>query len=159
MPRIGITGHSKLTPGSIPLVADALRDELTAHPAPLVGLSCLARGADQLFADAVLAAGGDLIVVLPSRDYREAEVKPANRDEFERLHSRATEVRVLPFDTADRAAYAAAGRAVLDDADLLVAVRDGAPPDRRGGTGDTVREAREVGLPVRVVWPEGAARL
>lgn len=159
MPRLGITGHSKLTPASVPLVAAALRDELRSHPAPLVGVSCLARGADQLFADAVLDAGGDLVVVLPSEDYRRSKVEPGNRDEFERLHARAAEVRGLPFGTADRDAYAAAGRAVLDDVGLLVAVWDGAPPDGRGGTGDTVREARDLGIPVTVVWPDGAERL
>lgn len=158
MPRIGVTGHSKLTPESVPLVADALRAELARHDQPLVGVSCLARGADQVFAEAVLDIGGALVVVLPSRDYRETKVKPDNRDQFERLYRRAADVRALPFDTASRDAYAAAGRTVLADVDLLVAVWDGAPPDGKGGTGDTVLEARERGIPVAVVWPDGAAR-
>lgn len=106
--RIGVTGHSRLTPESVPLVAQALRVELARHEPPFVGVSCLARGADQLFAQAVLDVGGDLAVVLPSRDYRERKVKPDNREQFEQLFARATHVRILPFDTADRDAYAAA---------------------------------------------------
>ncbi len=40
----------------------------------------------------------------------------------------------------------------------LVAVWDGAPSDGTGGTGDVVLAARERGLPVTVVWPDGAVR-
>lgn len=156
--RIGITGHSKLTPTSVPLVANALRVDLAQRDKPLVGVSCLARGADQLFARAVLEVGGDLAVVLPSADYRDRKVKPENRDEFENLFGQAADVRVLPYETADRDAYAAAGDAVLADVDVLVAVWDGAPPDGKGGTGDTVHQAWERGLPVTIIWPEGAAR-
>jgi hypothetical protein len=42
--------------------------------------------------------------------------------------------------------------------DALVAVWDGAVPDGKGGTGDTVQLARARGVPVTVVWPDGAAR-
>lgn len=65
---------------------------------------------------------------------------------------------MLPFDTANRDAYAAAGEVVLADVAALVAVWDGAPPDGRGGTGDTVQTARARGLPVTIVWPDGARR-
>lgn len=47
--RIGITGHLNLTVESAPLVAAAMRAELAAHANDgVVGVSCLARGADQL---------------------------------------------------------------------------------------------------------------
>jgi len=105
--RIGVTGHSNLTPESVPLVAAELRDVLSEYGPPLVGVSCLARGADQVFACVVLELGGHLEVVLPSADYRERKVKPANREEFETLIGQAATVRVLPFDTSNRDAYAA----------------------------------------------------
>lgn len=63
--RIGITGHSNLSPDSLPLVAEGLRDALVAVSAPLVGVSCLARGADQVFARVVLEHGGQLEVRQP----------------------------------------------------------------------------------------------
>lgn len=156
--RIGITGHSNLAPESVPLVAAELRKVLSELGEPLVGVSCLARGADQVFARVVLEIGGHLEVVLPAADYRERKVKPDNRDEFEALIGQATNVRVLPFETSNRDAYAAANEDVLCGVDVLVAVWDGAPPDGRGGTGDTVQTARERGVPVTVVWPDGAAR-
>jgi hypothetical protein len=156
--RIGITGHSNLAPESVPLVAAELRNVLSEYGAALVGVSCLARGADQVFAHVVLELGGELEVVLPAADYRERKVKPDNREEFEELIGQATSVRVLPFDTANRDAYAGASEDVLGSADALVAVWDGAAPDGKGGTADTVEVARARGISVTVVWPDGAQR-
>jgi hypothetical protein len=156
--RIGITGHSNLTPDSVSLVAADIRKMLTEHAGAFVGVSCLARGADQVFARVVLELGGQLDVVIPAADYLERKVKPDNRAEFAALIGQATNVRVLGFETSNRDAYAAANETVLGDVDALVAVWDGAPPDGKGGTGDTVHAARERGLPVMVVWPDGAAR-
>jgi hypothetical protein len=156
--RIGITGHSNLTPESVPFVAAELRKVLSELGEPLVGVSCLARGADQVFARVVLELGGHLEVVLPAADYRERKVKPDNREEFETLIGQAANVHVLPFETSNRDAYAAANEDVLSGVDVLVAVWDGAPPDGKGGTGDTVELARARGIPVTVVWPDGAAR-
>jgi hypothetical protein len=147
-----------LTPDSVPLVAIGIREVLSAHDGPLVGVSCLARGADQVFARVVLELGGQLDVVLPAADYRERKVKPDNREEFEELIGRAATVRVLPFETSNRDAYVAANEAVFTNVDTLVAVWDGAPPDGKGGTADTVEVARARGIPVTVVWPDGAAR-
>jgi hypothetical protein len=156
--RVGVTGHSNLTPESVPAVVAELRMVLSEYDAPLVGVSCLARGADQVFARVVLELGGHLEVLLPAADYRERKVKPDNREEFEELIGQATKVRVLPFDTSNRDAYAAANEDVLSGVDVLVAVWDGAPPDGKGGTGDTVQAARQRGVPVVVVWPDGARR-
>lgn len=80
--RIGVTGHSNLTPDSVPIVADAIRTALADIGEPITGLSCLARGADQVFARVVLDMGGALEVVLPAADYRERKVKPDNREQF-----------------------------------------------------------------------------
>jgi hypothetical protein len=147
-----------LTPDSVPLVAAGIRQVLSAHDGPLVGVSCLARGADQVFARVVLELGGRLDVVLPAADYRERKVKPDNREEFDELIGRSSTVRVLPFETSNQDAYAAANEVVFTSVDTLVAVWDGAPPDARGGTADAVEAARARGIPVTVVWPDGAAR-
>ncbi|WP_063050037.1 hypothetical protein [Nocardia arthritidis] len=60
-------------------------------------------------------------------------------------------------NVAGREAYEAANAAVVDSVDRLVAVWDGADGER-SGTGSVVRLARKAGVPVDVVWPEGAAR-
>ena len=159
MPRIGITGHSNLTPATIPLVAEQIRTALEAHPASdLVGVTCLARGADQVFAHVVLALGGSCEVVLPAADYREKKVKPDNTAEFDELISKATVVHTMPFAKSNRDAYMAASEHVLSTIDALIAVWDGQPAGGHGGTADVVQAAEKRGLLVTVVWPDGAAR-
>jgi hypothetical protein len=156
--RIGITGHSNLTPDTVPSVAEALREVLARAGQPLVGLTCLARGADQVFARVVLELGGEIEVVLPASDYRAQKVKPYNAAEFDDLLGKAHTVTTMPFDTSNRDAYMAASEAVLTGVDAMVAVWDGQPADGHGGTGDVVTAAKGRGLPVTVVWPVGAAR-
>ncbi|WP_230424285.1 hypothetical protein [Streptomyces radicis] len=160
MTTIAVTGHMDLTEESVPLVKNALHELLAVYPpTELVCVSCIAAGADALFAEAVLQRGGRLVVVVPSRDYRWKKVKPEHGATFDRLVEAATEVHTVPRETADREAYEAANKVLLERADRLVAVWNGAPPSGKGGgTADVVVEAREAGLPVDVVWPKGAAR-
>lgn len=155
--RVGITGHSRLAGVTEVLVSAALR-ELLADVRPLVGVTCLARGSDQLFADVVMGLGGGLEVILPAADYREAKVDAADRPRFDRLLGRASSVRVLDLPHADRVAYRAANEAMIATVDRLLAVWDGEPDDRPGSTADTVLLARRSGVPVTTVWPEGAQR-
>ncbi len=97
-------------------------------------------------------------VVLPAAGYRERKVKPDNAAEFDELITKADVVHTMPAPESNRAAYLAASEHVLAHVDQMVAVWDGAEPDGTGGTGDVVRAARERGVPVTVVWPQGAAR-
>jgi hypothetical protein len=157
--RIGITGHSTLTAETTQLVADELHEALAARAGrTLVGVSCLARGADQLFARAVLGLGGKLEVVLPSADYRRHKVMADNAATFDELLSRASAVCTLPFEFSNRESYLAANDHMLSIVDSVVAVWDGKPAERPGSTGDIVGRAHALQLPVTVVWPEGAER-
>ena len=158
MPRIGVTGHMDLTQPTEALVNTAIREVLAKEQDELAGITCLARGADQIFARAVLDLGGTLIVVLPSPNYREQKVRPGNRAVFDELFAKAAEVHRMPFAAANRQAYTAANAALLAMTDKLVAVWDGQPSKDQGGTGALVEQARKLGKQVHVVWPEGAAR-
>ncbi|MDX3617766.1 MULTISPECIES: hypothetical protein [Streptomyces] len=161
MVTIAVTGHLDLTEGAVPLVRAALDALLGPYAVDgrLVGVSCIAKGADTLFAEAVLALGGRLVVVTPSRDYRRNTVEAGHGDSYDRLVEAAGEVVVLPYETAGPQAYEAANAVLVERADRLVAVWNGAPPTGKGGgTADAVLEARAAGIPVDVVWPDGAAR-
>ncbi|MEW2507895.1 hypothetical protein AB0878_46280 [Amycolatopsis sp. NPDC047767] len=159
MPRIGITGHSNLAEDATPLVARGIKNALVGQqPDDIVGVTCLARGADQVFARVVHELGGALEVVLPAAAYRERKVKPDNLAEFDELLAKATSVTTMPFDEPNRAAYMAASEHVLDTVDSMIAVWDGDPSGGHGGTADVVEAARERGIPVAVVWPVGASR-
>lgn len=159
MTTLAVTGHLNLSEDSVPLVRAALRALIAGYDGGITGLSCMAAGADSLFAEEIVAAGGRLVVVIPSRDYREREVAPAHAAAFDRLVAAATEVLTLPHETAGPAAYAAANAELLRRADRLVAVWDGSvPPGTPGGTADAVARARAAGVPVDVVWPDGVVR-
>jgi hypothetical protein len=59
--RFGVTGHMNLTAGSMSLVYQALRAALAPYAGDgLIGISCIARGADSIFAQVVLDLGGEL---------------------------------------------------------------------------------------------------
>ncbi|MGI5125516.1 hypothetical protein ACQEVB_01760 [Pseudonocardia sp. CA-107938] len=156
--RIGVTGHSNLTADSEPVVASAIRSVLDGIDRPVLGMTCLARGADRVFARTVLDAGGEIEVVLPAADYRAERVAAHERPGFDALVAAARSIVTMPFAASCRAAYEAANDHVLAHVQRLVAVWDGSPPDGRGGTADAVRRAREAGMDVVVVWPAGAAR-
>ncbi|MET1074371.1 MAG: hypothetical protein ABWY11_17115 [Umezawaea sp.] len=158
--RIGITGHSNLVPECVDAVHAAIRDVLheeTAGGSPLIGVTCLAPGADQVFARVVLELGGKVEVVLPASDYR-GKIKPENVAVYDELLAQADIVSVLPFMLSGRQAYVAANERMLASVELLVAVWAGGPAGGRGGTGEVVEHARASGVPVVVVWPEAARR-
>ena len=160
MVTIAVTGHMDLADEAVAPVRAALRELLGGlRGDAFVGRSCLARGADTLFAEEVLSLGWQLSAIIPSEDYRQAVVRPADLATFDALRDGAVEVAVLPYQHAGRAAYEAANDRLLQGADRLVAVWDGsAPTGRGGGTADTVAAARSAGLAVDVVWPAGAFR-
>ncbi|MFF0633586.1 hypothetical protein ACFYTS_13920 [Nocardia sp. NPDC004151] len=159
MTRIGVTGHMNITEDSVPLIYSEIARLLAdaGDPTELIGISCIARGADSVFAQAVLDAGGRLEVVLPSRDYRQRKVKPDHAELFDTLTSRAVTVHVMEFDEAGREAYEAANEALVGTCDRLIAVWDGQPSEQ-GGTGTVVELARQKAVPVDIVWPDGSAR-
>ena len=67
--RIAITGHGGLPAATEQLVNRAIREQLSAVGQDITGVSNLADGPDQLFAQAVLEAGGQLEVIIPAARY------------------------------------------------------------------------------------------
>lgn len=157
--RIAVTGHMDISPESVELIRTELLTRLTEHSdgEQVIGLSCIARGADSIFAEAVLDSGGSLEVILPSRHYREKKVKPEHSQVFDKLIANAGHVRTLPFETVDRDAYDAANEILVGECDRLFAVWDGRAGGR-SGTATVVERAQARDVPVTVVWPSGASR-
>lgn len=151
-----VSGHQKAPRAVWNLLAASLPDIL-GDP-PFVGASSLAAGADQEFAEKVLGLGGELHVVLPSRNYESSLDHTTDLRQFRALLSRASEVETLGFAEPTEDAYLAAGKRVVDLCDVLVAVWDGLPAQGKGGTADVVAYARSVGKPVTVIWPSGVER-
>jgi hypothetical protein len=156
--RIAITGHRGLPADTERLVDQAIRQQLAAYAGrDVVGVSNLADGADQLFAQAVLDAGGQLEVIIPAARYRDGLPESAHAT-YDALLSRASSVYRLDRIESTEGAHMEASRAMLDQAEHLFAVWDSKPARGYGGTADVVAEARDRGIPVTVIWPEGATR-
>jgi len=139
------------------LVGNAIRAALAVHTTEVTGLSCLADGADQIFARALIDAGGRLEAVIPAEQYRDSLPEDAHA-EYDELLALAVAVHRLPFTESTPESHMAASKLMVDQASELYAVWDGRPARAFGGTADVVAYARERGLPVRVIWPDGARR-
>lgn len=139
---LGVTGHQRLDDEDAwGWVAEEISAALSRLPPPLIGLSSLAVGADQLFAALVLAHGGELRAVLPFAAYAETFSPGKDLDGYRALLGRATSVEELQARSGRQESYLAAGQRVVDSSDMVIAVWDGEEAAGLGGTGDIVRYA------------------
>lgn len=166
---LGVTGHRSASLGeNIDDVASRIDEvvrEITAAASELFAantnwfaegaprfsiVSPLADGADQIAAKAATANGYGLQVVLPfPREQTRGDVPEAYRADFDRLADSASRFLELPGDATDPLdAYVMAGRAIVAQSDLLIAVWDGEVPRGRGGTGEVVELALSRGTPI-----------
>lgn len=158
--RVAVSGHRGLSPEVTALVESGIRQELkklAAASPGLIGLSCLADGADQIFAREILAVGGTLEVIVPADEYRDGlpdDAKPT----YDELMSIAAAVHECDHRESTSEAHMDASRIMIDRADHLIAVWDGEPARAFGGTADVVQYARARNVPVSIVWPAGAVR-
>lgn len=159
MTRIAVSGHRGFTPEVTRLIDNAVRAKLEPCRGDdeLVGLTCLADGADQIFARAVLDAGGGLEVFVPAAQYRDGLPDEAKSD-YDELLNRAAAVHPFDHDESTSQSHMDASTAMVDAADQLFAIWDGQPARSFGGTADVVEYAKGRGMPVTVIWPDGAYR-
>jgi hypothetical protein len=126
-------------------------------------VSPLAEGVDRLVAGAALALGFELQCPMPfpqaeyEQDFKPPRSSSADSGtEFRALLEEGERIgSVVRFEcdgTRDdeAAAYAATGRIVLNQSDVLIAVWDGQAARGRGGTVDMMREA--IGYRIPVLW-------
>jgi hypothetical protein len=116
-------------------------------------VSALAEGSDRVVAAEALGCGFELQCVFPfpreeyERDFTTAESKEC----FRGLLERASAILELDGNARRRPeAYEAAGRMVLRQCDILLAIWDGGGPLGVGGTAQMVSEALLLAVPV--VW-------
>jgi hypothetical protein len=167
---VGVTGHrpERLGEANLAALHEAVASvfkaiEAAAGEAPITIrlVSALAEGADSIAADAALARDWMLDVVLPfsradyAADFDIGDVQDAH---VQRL-SRANAVFELPgHRSGEEIAYERAGRVVLAQSDILVAMWDNGPVRGRGGAAQIVAEAVLHGIPVIQIDPAKAAK-
>lgn len=165
---MGVTGHrlDRLADYDLAALADRVADVMTRleRAAPSDGfrlIGSLAEGADMIAADAAVARGWQLDTVLPfgRANYADDFDGAGAADLRARLDASAN-VLELPGSRdepgGEAAAYERAGRVVLTQSDILLAVWDGAPARGRGGAAQIVAEAVSHAVPVVVVHPDAS---
>lgn len=154
---IGVTSHRDLPPADTPAIRRCVRtfmEELReVFPSlPLVVLSALAEGGDQLVAEEGLRLGARLVapLPLPTALYVEDFADPVARGAFEVLCSKADLIMLptrqghtpedisIPGYARDHQ-YAQAGVYIASHCHILLAIWDGCASDRLGGTAQIVR--------------------
>ncbi|MGH9128833.1 MAG: hypothetical protein ACRDY2_07680 [Acidimicrobiales bacterium] len=158
MTVIGCTGHQNLPGVAQDYVARCIRSEIEGHGEDnLTGVCSLAMGADQMFAQLVLEAGGTLHAIIPCAGY-ELTFSTEGRASFDSLLGLAAKVETLGYSAPSEDAFLSAGYRVADLADVLIAVWDGQAARGLGGTADVVDYARRRAGEVVILWPEGVRR-
>ncbi|MEU2222260.1 hypothetical protein [Streptomyces sp. NPDC018347] len=156
--RVGITGHRGLSGRLAEQVWALLAGRISTYdPGELVGVSCIADGPDSWFAETVLRHRGRLEVVIPATEYRHG-LPDWHHPVYDRLVSRAADVHHTGITASTPEAHQAGSEILVGLVDELIAVWDGKPARGYGGTADVVAYAQRTGVPVRVLWPEGAGR-
>lgn len=168
---LGVTGHRPARLGldnldrleeDVSGLLDALRTAVEAVrqdnaaafarvPQCLRLVSGLAEGADTLTAQCAMIKGWRIDACLPfPRDtYLNDFPEGLSRDQFGSLLAKATAVFVVPGERdREDVAYESAGRVMLDQSDIVLALWDGDPARGRGGTAQIVAEAVARHIPV-----------
>ena len=143
--KIGITGHQEREGIDWEWVKIKVERYLVGK-SRIIGFSSLAKGTDQLFANAVLDHGGTLIAVIPVNDY-ETYFKGYDLDEYQRLLAASDPIE-LGSIKRDAQAFLDAGKWIVREVDKMIAVWDGEPAEGAGGTGDIVEYAKALNKPV-----------
>lgn len=141
--KIGVSGHRHREGADWAWVRARL-EELIAHQGSLAGYTSLAPGADQIFAEIVLAQNKPLVAVVPVCRGR-VELRDEDKPAFDRFYSRAGDVIEVEGTTPDEA-FLSAGKRVADLADLMIFIWDGEPSLGLGGTADIVAYAATRGV-------------
>ena len=153
MMKVGITGHQRLDdPTAWSWVESAINCELDTLPPPVIAVSSLAIGADQIFASVVARRGGHIHAVIPFKGY-ERTFSPHDVNAYNWILSKADSVEVLHTSGTDEESYLAAGRRVVELSDLLFTVWNGQPAKGDGGTANIVAYGIERLVPLVHINP------
>lgn len=152
---IGFAGHRRLpAPDSAKAaIVDALKEFRDGIDGIVVGRTSAAAGADLLFLEACRELGVAYSIVLPfpTERFREDFESPEEWARVESMLAGAAHVSVAPGHQDAPEAYHLAAREILDVADAMIFLWDGLPARGIGGTAESVDEARERGIPHRII--------
>lgn len=163
---LAVTGTRRLPEAVQARLRPRLHALFNALP-PATLFTPLAEGADRLAAQVALERGWRLVAILPFAQaaYEQDFAHPATPGttpaqclaDFRFLLAAASEVTALdhPHCPDPLPGYEAAGRAVVERADMLLAIWDGVHTGKRGGTSETMRHAAALSRPILWLHSDG----
>jgi hypothetical protein len=143
----GITGHRDIVDEDVPYLKDCVRDLLRNYrsrfpKSPIVFISALAEGVDQIAAEVALEVEGvrlAAVLPMPKNEYVCDFSASHVRTKFEQLLSKASWINVTGFDLSDRdKLYQVCGRNIASLSHVLIVAWNRTSNGKVGGTADTV---------------------
>lgn len=151
--KVGITGHQNLgSAENITWLYNTLTSTIKQYRIDM-GLTSLAIGADQLFAETLKAMHIRYIAIIPCDGYEQTFTTSSDLEKFNSLLQRAIEIVHLPFDKPSEEAFYEAGKHIVNSSDMVVAIWNGQPAKGLGGTGDIVKYAQSINRTILHINP------
>jgi hypothetical protein len=138
--KVGITGHQNLTTAESAWLKEELEIEIKRMKIE-EAYSCLAIGADQVFAGVILANDIPLVAITPCKKY-EQTFDDNHIELYKSLVKQATNKIQLDFENPSEEAFYEAGKTVVNKSDVVFAVWNNLPSKGLGGTADVVSIAK-----------------
>lgn len=146
--KVGFTGHQNIGPkASIDWVCETLSEQVDKYRVTY-GFTCLAAGADQIFAEVLRKKKIPFSTLIPCDDYETTFDNPSELSNYYRLLSFAVEKIQVGSGPPREVAYYQAGKEIVRRAEIIFAVWDGEKARGLGGTGDIVIHAIDSGKTV-----------
>lgn len=138
--KVGITGHQNLgTNSTIAWIKDSLERQISKYSVTC-GITSLAVGADQLYAQILKEKSIQFTAIIPSDKY-EKTFTGSDLIKYQELLSQAKEKVQMNFIAPEEKAFLEAGKEMVNQSDIVFAIWDGKKAKGLGGTGDIVQYA------------------
>ena len=168
---LGFAGHRRVPDvvAAKTAILSCLKEFKASADGEWVGRSSAAAGADLIFLEACreLDMAYSIVLPFPPERFREDFDDDEEWEKASGLMAAAASIEIAPGNEVAPEAYHLAAREILDVSDAMLFLWDQQPARGIGGTAETVTEARERKLPVRIIDagtlaiapPEGAGTI
>lgn len=153
---VGISGHQYLTTSDKNWISKEIKILLTDIDVTM-GITSLAEGTDQIFAELILRLDLPIIAVIPCLGYSKAFANQYAALRYKHLLGKARERRNLRYCRPSGLAFQVAGELVVKICDIMIIVWDGLPSRGLGGTADIQSFATKLGK--EIYWINPVSRL
>ena len=138
---VGVTGHQDLgSSATVRWVSDVVCRAVKEYNVTQ-GITCLATGTDQLYAEVLRKEKVPYVAVIPCDRYEETFSDKGAHKKYIALVCNAKEVVRLNFDRPSEKAFFEGGKEVVRRCEVLFAVWNGRAAGGLGGTADVVEYA------------------